>query len=445
MFAALLAGLLAGPANGAPPALEGLDPLSILAGQPVPGQAAHQAAVNGRLYWFETAAARDRFVAAPSDYLFENRVCPVMPGVRASGAVWSVHDGRILLFGSTHCRAAFLAAPDTHAGPAPGGWLQQTSVVVPAGDLRLQAWWMRPAHWNQQHAAVIVHGSGAVSRDHPWTMEVARLLVAQGMAVLLADKRGCGRSDGDWRQADFEALAADAGAARAWVMQRAPGTAVGYVGLSQGGAVAPLAAVRHGGDFVVSLSSAATPYLQTAWHQYLNAIHGADLSTEDRNEALAIHTLLEQAVRSGDGVARDAYLQRFAAGQSNPALARFLQGLPDTAGHWRWPWLAKVVGQDPLDAWRALSVPGLVVHGRLDELSHLPVHASRQRLAQLPRPPTMQVFDDLGHDLRSGHAVSPAVGAFIGRWLTEQAERLSGGSAPPARPPRHRTVPDSGG
>ncbi len=56
-------------------------------------------------------------------------------------------------------------------------------------------------------AIVLVHGSNAQTRDGmgPWTRYFAGL----GFAVLSFDKRGTGRSAGDWKQADFGILAGD--------------------------------------------------------------------------------------------------------------------------------------------------------------------------------------------------------------------------------------------
>lgn len=401
-----------------PLALDGLDPLTILAGQARAGQPEIGASANGRRYLFVSKASRAEFLRAPASYLHENRICPVMPGVRAAGDVWLVQQGRILLFGSAQCRQHYQDDPAEYAAALQHTGLNQQSVQFRSGALNIHAWWMTPPEWDQSHAAVMVHGSGAVDRDHAWTMELARALVHAGIAVLLPDKRGCGRSDGDWRTANFATLAADAAAAQAWVKSTAADARVGYVGLSQGGTVAPMAAALHGGDFVVSLSSSATPYFETAWHQYTNDLHRAGLAPDARNAALHIHSLLERAAATGSKAARTDFLNAYAS-VNDSALSAFLRGLPEHDTDWRWAWWADGVATlDPLDYWSALQVPALIAHGRLDQLQNVSVIRSQRRLAALPNPPVIFSFDAVGHDLRDGRTISPVVVSTVSNWIT---------------------------
>src|SRR5262249_43995566 len=60
-------------------------------------------------------------------------------------------------------------------------------------------------------AIVLIHGSGAQMREGagPWI----RFFNGIGLAVLAYDKRGVGKSTGDWLEADLEMLAEDARAA----------------------------------------------------------------------------------------------------------------------------------------------------------------------------------------------------------------------------------------
>lgn len=97
---------------------------------------------------------------------------------------------------------------------------------------------------------VLVHGSEDTSAlDFAYYQ---RILPAQGVASFVYDKRGTGRSTGEYTQ-DFHLLAADAAAAleeaRRLAGERA--SAVGYLGGSQGGWVAPLAATLGEPDFVM--------------------------------------------------------------------------------------------------------------------------------------------------------------------------------------------------
>ncbi|MEZ5998249.1 MAG: alpha/beta fold hydrolase [Hyphomonas sp.] len=120
------------------------------------------------------------------------------------------------------------------------GWL-----FVPTGEIR--------------GGIVIIHGSGTSDRGNSWYVFLAHELAAAGYAVLLPDKRGSGRSDGDWRNSSIQ-LAGDAAAWMEELRQEAPGVAfTGFLGISQGGGIAPEAARLAGSDFAVSLSSSAGP------------------------------------------------------------------------------------------------------------------------------------------------------------------------------------------
>lgn len=101
-----------------------------------------------------------------------------------------------------------------------------------------------------QALVVLVYGSGqdsAVTYNY-----VQHLLPLYDVAVFVYDKRGTGKSTGRLT-VDFSELADDALAAVAYARKLLdmPGVPVGLMGESQGGWVAPLAAIRAPADFVV--------------------------------------------------------------------------------------------------------------------------------------------------------------------------------------------------
>ncbi len=91
---------------------------------------------------------------------------------------------------------------------------------------------------------VFVHGSDPVpSVDQEW---LPHLLAANGVATFVFDKRGAGCSKGQYVQ-HFGVLAGDVNAAVAWLKTRpeVDGQRIGLAGFSQGGWVAPLAALQE--------------------------------------------------------------------------------------------------------------------------------------------------------------------------------------------------------
>jgi pimeloyl-ACP methyl ester carboxylesterase len=107
-----------------------------------------------------------------------------------------------------------------------------------------------PAHTEPQAAVVFIHGSGKQSRNLIWAARFARA----GIAALVYDKRGAGKSGGDYEGnqsvseknllllADDAVAALDALAARPSLRNKP----VGFTGISQAGWIAPLAAQRSG-------------------------------------------------------------------------------------------------------------------------------------------------------------------------------------------------------
>src|SRR5262249_42119933 len=108
-------------------------------------------------------------------------------------------------------------------------------------------------------AVVFVHGSDAADR-HAFT-SLPAFFALHGFATVVYDKRGVGRSSGQYWSANFSDLAADALAAIRLLKNRPeinPGQ-IGFWGLSQGALyIAPLAATQSKDvAFIISISGAS--------------------------------------------------------------------------------------------------------------------------------------------------------------------------------------------
>lgn len=128
---------------------------------------------------------------------------------------------------------------------APIVQLPQRIAEFESGDLTLRAKLVMPAAPCPCPAVVIVHGSEAFSAvdfyGEPY------IYAANGFAALAFDKRGTGKSQGEYTQ-NFRVLAGDVVAAVKWLRDQ-PGIDGGRIhlaGFSQGGWIAPLAAARDG-------------------------------------------------------------------------------------------------------------------------------------------------------------------------------------------------------
>lgn len=243
---------------------------------------------------------------------------------------------------------------------------EEVTFTNPAAELRLAGLLFRPDGEGPFPVAVIIHGSGTSNRNNGWYLALVQYLRDNGIAVLLPDKRGSGEAEGNWRTASFLDLASDTSAATAFLKSKSdlPVSAIGVIGMSQGGHIAPLVAHRSSEvAFVVNVVGSSLP------------MHDTLLYEENNN-------LREMGFLPGisDGLARLSTLYLRKVSQ---------------AGFWN------VIGNfDPLPFWKSLEVPSLVLYGADD--TNVPSARSAERLRALDKSNiTVRVFKGSGHALES--------------------------------------------
>jgi uncharacterized protein len=122
--------------------------------------------------------------------------------------------------------------------------LREKTVVFKSGDTELFGKLTLPSGGKPPFKTVVfVHGSDPVaSVDREW---LPHLLASQGVATFVFDKRGAGCSKGQYLQR-FDVLSDDVVAAVNWLKTQPEidPSKVGLAGFSQGGWVAPLAALK---------------------------------------------------------------------------------------------------------------------------------------------------------------------------------------------------------
>jgi uncharacterized protein len=93
---------------------------------------------------------------------------------------------------------------------------------------------------------VLIHGSGYQDRNTPYYRSLGYALASNGIGVLLYDKRGCGKSSGNWEQSSFTDLADDAVAALQFLKTRKDISIskIGFLGSSQGGWISTIATTK---------------------------------------------------------------------------------------------------------------------------------------------------------------------------------------------------------
>lgn len=120
----LILAFLTSPAGAAEPptdVIEGLDPVALTRGEEVQGEEGF-AVVRGRFrYLFANAENQRLFEEDPERYEVQvDGLCAQMGGtVLGHPDLWAVHDGRLYLFGTPGCRERFQAAPADFLEPPP--------------------------------------------------------------------------------------------------------------------------------------------------------------------------------------------------------------------------------------------------------------------------------------------------------------------------------------
>lgn len=228
-------------------------------------------------------------------------------------------------------------------------------------DLQLSGMLFIPEGEGPFPTAVIIHGSGTSSRDSVWYVSVAKHLQDNGIAVLLPDKRGSEKSDGDWVGANFEELATDTVSAVEFTrdQQIFEYSSIGLIGLSQGGWIAPVAATRSDDvSFVVSLSGAAVTTDEQLLHEVTNDV--------------------------------SSYTYSFIAGLIAPIPANNLKQKEH---------ISALMGFDPIPYWKEVQVPVFFAFGENDK--NVPVDASINRLSENNLDHfNVKIYDDGGHVIR---------------------------------------------
>jgi dienelactone hydrolase len=123
--------------------------------------------------------------------------------------------------------------------------LPERIAKFPSGDLSLRGKLVLPEGTGPFPAVVIVHGSEDFSAVDYYSEPY--MYAANGFAALAFDKRGTGESEGKYLQ-NFHVLSDDVVAAVRWLRTQPgiDGNRIHLAGFSQGGWIAPLAALKDG-------------------------------------------------------------------------------------------------------------------------------------------------------------------------------------------------------
>lgn len=277
-------------------------------------------------------------------------------------------------------------------------------------------------------AAVFIHGAGAWTRDETLFRVHAERMARRGLAMLIFDKRGCGESTGDWREASLADLAGDARAALGMLAgdPRIDAARVGYFGTSQGGGVALLAAAgAPSPGFLVTLSLSLRSPAEQETVYVTQRLQAAGASADEVAQAVAISRDIQAAYLDGEG--REEVRARLREFERAPWFEESgLRLMPEGSEELR-QWLALPPNFDPTPLLGQLDCPVLAAQGEQD-LQVPGIDAARELQALASSHPGIWVvlIPGAGHTLRaprsgvgSGWSWPTAYWEALEAWLDE--------------------------
>jgi len=256
--------------------------------------------------------------------------------------------------------------------------MEYKEIFFDNGDLQLSGMLIVPEEEGPFPVAVIIHGSGTSQRNSRWYLAVAKHLQENGIAVLLPDKRGSVKSEGNWRTSTFEDLAGDTISAIEFVkgQEQFDVSYIGVIGMSQGGFFAPLVATESEDvSFVVSMSGAAVTTDEQLLYEEVNNI--AEMGT--------YHVVAKMIA---------------------PITTNNIKTMEF------WSYIAEF---DPLPYWEKVKAPSFAALGGND--TNVPVVESFKRFQALDKEMLIKVYPD------GGHAISdPDTGKVQDEFLNDLTE-----------------------
>jgi len=302
------------------------------------------------------------------------------------------------------CILTAMASPSASA-------LRTEDVEWQNGDVTLSGTVYLPDGDGPHPAFVFLHGAGPDTRTAFTMTRYAREFAKHGIAMLLYDKRGTGKSTGNWLDSDYSDLANDAVAGIELLVTRKDINPkhIGVIGASEGGWTGPLTANRSPYAALLILISAppVSPFEQ-GFFDMRNELRSAGLSESDIAEAIELERLTRQIQRNDESW-EDFDRAIEVAKSKSWYEAAGSPGRPDPSNP-RSAWYARIMDYDPVPALRAIRVPTLLLYGAKDILVDATTSAKmmKELASNEGKDFTIHVYPESGHNLTLDEVRFPA-------------------------------------
>jgi uncharacterized protein len=167
-------------------------------------------------------------------------------------------------------------------------------------DVVLNGTLLKPDTAEPCPVVIVAHTSNAGTRDFDVYQHLARVLTACGIAVFIFDRRGSGHSTGEFEIATFFDLASDILMAVDCLKLRSDidPKYIGLWGMSQGGWIAPLAAIKSTDiAFVIAISASGVSPAEQMSYSAEFELQENGFSEEVIEQMLKLHRLVNEYYR----------------------------------------------------------------------------------------------------------------------------------------------------
>ena len=272
---------------------------------------------------------------------------------------------------------------------------REEEVEFKSGEFNVAGTLTLPPAKGRHPAVILITGSGAHNRDEelmgfkPFRI-IADHLTRHGIAVLRWDDRGVGKSSGSKSLSTTADHAGDVLAGVQFLRARPDinPAAIGLLGHSEGGLIAPIVAGRsHDIAFIVLMAGPAVTGDRLVYFQLESLMRGGNASEEQIRNELADQHRVFACVRADTGWQGLAGVFRNQVASSYTSLpAESRKAIADSSAFVnaraegmmssvRVPWLKYFIDFDPVPALEKVSCPVLAVFGALD--MQVPVSLNR--------------------------------------------------------------------
>jgi len=217
-------------------------------------------------------------------------------------------------------------------------------------------------------ALTVLHAANGGTRQFPIYQHLVTHLPACGIAVLLFDRRGSGRSNGDFETASFETLAKDGSAAVDYLRSRndIDKERIGLYGISQGGWIAPLVVGQRSDiAFLIVVSGCGVSPAKQMDYGATYTLRQQGFTDNTIARAIALRNRVNEYYRGH--ISREVVSAELDSAQTEPwfqdAYISPSVDLPEEVTEEKW-WYE--LDYDPLPVWKQIQQPTLFLFAEND-------------------------------------------------------------------------------